>query len=90
MEDMHDDITRIHQHPFTLRLTFHGQNVKALFLECVDDVVGERGYMFLGAAGGYDHGVGESGFTGEIDGDDIFCFVIIERLRDEALKRGFI
>ena len=46
-------------------------------------MLGQRRDLALRAAGGDDHVIGDAGFAGEVDDDDVLGLVVVERLERE-------
>jgi hypothetical protein len=53
-----------------------------------DQLVGDRRYVPVGAAGSDDHVVGECALTVKVDGQDILGFGIVERVEDGGENSG--
>jgi len=75
---MHDNITRIDEHPIALRHALDPQIAEALRLEPLDELIGNGRDMAVRAAGGDDHLIGESALAVEIDRCDVFGLGVIE------------
>ena len=52
----------------------------------VVDFVGERVQVAVGGAAGHDHVVGDVGFTGEINGFDVYSFEFGEAVLDQGFE----
>lgn len=85
---MDHDIARIDQHPVAQLLPFDVDEGESGFLEFLGHVVGQRADMAVGKARRNNHAVGKAAFSDEINGNDVFCFIVIERFFDELLN-GF-
>lgn len=75
-EQMHDDVAGIDQYPFGGFHAFGGNIFVAAFFERGDEVVGKCGNVTGGGAAGNHHGIRKIRFSFEIDGFDVFGFVI--------------
>jgi len=85
-EEMNDDIAGIDHHPIAGFLAFRWESAIAFGAELLRDMVGEGTDMSLGEAGCNNHVVGEAAFSGEVYGNDVLCFIIIEGSLDEAFQ----
>ena len=59
-------------------------------LSLTDQLIGDRADMAIGAAGGNDHTVGESGLAVEIDGDDVFRLGVFKLGENGFEERGLL
>ena len=84
-EDVDDDVARIDQHPVAMRHAFDVKVLHAGIAELLEHVVRDRADMTVGAAGGHHHGVGDRGFAGEVDGDDVLGLHVVEAREDDAM-----
>ena len=84
---MQDDITSIDQDPVTGLKTFNLGPAMPGFFQGRNDMVGNRADMTVRSPAGNNHDVCNRRLAGQIDGDDLFGFVILKNLDDQILKR---
>lgn len=85
---MHDNITRIDEHPVALRHTLDPEVSEALRLQPLDQLIGNRRDMTVRAPGGDDHLIGEGTLAVEIDRGNVLGLGIIETCEDCGKKFG--
>ncbi len=78
-EQMHHDIAGVDQYPIALVLALDGHGTDSLGLEFFDEMIGHGRDLPLRAARGDDHVIGDGGFIFEIDRNDLFGLVVVER-----------
>lgn len=88
MEEMDDDVARIHQHPIATLHPFDRHLLEADGLERVDHAAGERADMALRRAAGNHHIVSEIGFAVQVYGNNVFGFMCVEGGKDDAFEMG--
>lgn len=77
-ENMDDDIAGIDQHPIAALQAFDFRCNTTKILKDLEQMIGDGSDMRIGTAGGDDHGIGDRGFSMQIDGDNILGFGILE------------
>ena len=87
-ENVDDHIAGIDHHPIAMRQTFDLQMLEAERLQSLEDMIGDRPDMSVGPSACNDHDVGEGGFPGEIDADDVLGLVLIEAVADRVCNRA--
>jgi hypothetical protein len=85
---MHHDIAGIDQHPIAMREAFDPEIALACGLELLDQLFGDGADMPVRTPGGDNHGVRNSGFAVEIDGDDLFGLGVVKLGFDNLEKGG--
>ena len=61
-------------------------SVHALLFQLGLQMLGHGMELALGPPGGDHHEVGHAGFSVEVDDDDVFGFIVVERLLDQGEK----
>jgi hypothetical protein len=79
---MHDDITGIDEHPVALRHTLDAEIAEAFRLQPLDELIGNRRNVPVGAPGSDDHLVGKGALAIEIDRGDVLGLGIIKTGED--------
>lgn len=78
MEDMDNDVARIHQYPVAAFLTLYRNIIIPCLLECLDDIIRKRSNMARRSPAGYDHAISKIGFARQVNADDVFGFMVVE------------
>src|SRR5690606_21501697 len=78
-EKMHDRVAGVDQHPVGLGQAFDTRLAESGVADALDEMVGERRHMAARTAAGDHHVIRKGGFSGELDGHDVFGLVVIER-----------
>jgi hypothetical protein len=81
-KDVDDHITRIDQHPVTLRHALDAEIFLTHPPELFGHLVGDGVDVAVGAARCYDHRIGHGRFIDQIDGDDLLGFRITKLIKD--------
>lgn len=93
-EQMDDDVTRIDQHPVTVRQTLNASLAVASFLEGAQQMVGQSADVTMRAARCDDKSVSYGALAFQVDENDILGLVVVETRQDEIsegddLRLGF-
>lgn len=85
---MHDHIAGIYQHPVGRLQAFHPGRAISRLLDGAQNMIGNRAHMAVGSPAGDQDEVGDGGLSGQIDGDDILCLIIVKNAEDQGFE-GF-
>jgi len=81
---MDNDVAGIDQHPVAVLLAFDADAFQAGLVEALNSAVRDRCDMAVRASAGHNHGIGDRGLAGEIDGDGVLAFISSRRAEDQA------
>ena len=84
---MDDDVSGVNQHPVRAGRAFDEDTFEAGFFQLFLKMGGHGADLAIGDAGGDDHAICERGAAGEVDGDDVFRFIVVEAGDDDFLQR---
>jgi len=83
---MHDDVARIDQHPVAHGLALGAHLLSGFPRDALDQMLGDGGHLAGGPARGDDEEIGDRGFAGQVDGDDVFRLVVVQRFQDQLVQ----
>ena len=84
-ENVNYHVAGIDEHPVAVRHSFHPRVRQAGGSEIFEHAIGERAHMAARPSRGHNHGVGDAGFAGEIDGDGFLGLHVVEA-REHQVK----
>lgn len=84
---MHYHVTGIDQNPIGVRHALDVDLANAGFFELAHDVISQRADVTGRAARRHDQHIRERRFAANVDGDDVFGFVVFERGQNHARRR---
>ena len=85
---MHDDVSRVDQNPIAGLQTFDAGRTQAFVLQVGNEVFADRRDMTVRASGYDHHVVAQRRFSGNVDGDDVFCLRVLEACEDQLKGTG--
>ena len=87
-EQMDDDVTRIDQHPVTVRQTLNASLAVTGFLEGAQQVIRQSADVTMRAARRDDKSVCYGALAFQVDEDDVLRLVIIQALQNQVAEGG--
>src|SRR5262249_19190708 len=87
-EDMDNYIASVDQNPIAQRHPFNPCIADAAFFQLLDQLVGDRANVALGAASGDNHIITKRRFPGQVYADNIVSLGVLKCTGDEAGERG--
>ena len=79
---MDDDIACVDQHPVAGLETFNTRAAETLILHVGDEVFADRRHMPARTSGHDYHVIRQRRFSGNVQGNDIFCFGVLDTRKD--------
>ena len=85
LEEMHDRVAVIHQHPTAFGCAFNrGRQLGVLFFDLFAHTIGQRAQLTVTVTGTNDEVIRDDGIRSQIEQNDIFGLFIFYRIDDKT------